>query len=235
MKGVILAAGFGGRLRPLTLSTPKVLLEIGGQSLISYPLQAMRAAGIDDIGVVVGYRADEVSEYVQDLYPGVTIIHNEHYDGGNAISIYAAREFVSDEPFVLCMGDHPICSDFIADKLPGLDGGCTLYVDPMASHPSQVNDGTRVMVSSGGYVVTIGKELDRWNATDTGVFKMDSDLFGEIETLMATKLLDVSLTDVVRNRTSQGNPFFTCDVGGMFWADVDTLEDYLAVNDLLCE
>ena len=103
MKGVILAAGFGGRLRPLTLSTPKVLLEIGGQSLISYPFEAMRAAGIDDIGVVVGYRADEVSEYVQDMYPGVTIIHNEHYDGGNAISIYAAREFVSDEPFVLCM------------------------------------------------------------------------------------------------------------------------------------
>lgn len=59
MRGVILAAGDGGSLRPLTLETPKILLEVARHPLIHYPIAAMHDAGISGIAVVVGYMAEQ--------------------------------------------------------------------------------------------------------------------------------------------------------------------------------
>lgn len=61
-KGVILAAGDGDRLDPLTLIYPKVLLPVKGKALIRYPIEALVAAGVNEIAVVVGYLGDKVIE-----------------------------------------------------------------------------------------------------------------------------------------------------------------------------
>ena len=111
MKGVILAAGDGGRLRPLTENTPKVLLETGGRPMIQYSLDALELAGVSDVAIIVGYQHDKVIEALGPSYPRATFIYNEHFLGGNALSVYAARNFVRNEPFVVCMGDHPISPD----------------------------------------------------------------------------------------------------------------------------
>ncbi len=89
MKGVILAAGDGGRLRSLT-GIPKALLEVGGVSLIEYPLAALAAVGVSDIAVVVGYQADRLCHRLSELHPDLSFVYNEVYDGGNAVSLYAA-------------------------------------------------------------------------------------------------------------------------------------------------
>ena len=68
MKGIIIAAGYGSRLRPLTSTTPKSLVEIGGKSIITYPIDALVTAGISDISIVVGYRADEITEYLSLIH-----------------------------------------------------------------------------------------------------------------------------------------------------------------------
>ena len=235
MKGVILAAGDGGRLRPLTDNTPKVLLELGGRPMIQYPLDALGLAGVSDIAVVVGYQHRKVIEALGPSYPHVTFIYNQHYLGGNALSVYAARYFVKNEPFVVCMGDHPISPDITRHLLSQYREGCVLCVDPEAWHPSQINDGTRVLVAPGGYVVSIGKDLKVWNATDTGVFKMTEEFIWAVERLMKKQGVQVSITDAVRSIENTGRVFSTCDVGGMFWADVDTLEDYQSIDRLLRE
>ena len=69
MKGVILAAGDGGRLRPLTDNMPKVLLELGGRPMIQYPLAALGLAGLSDIAVVVGYQHRKVIAALGPSYP----------------------------------------------------------------------------------------------------------------------------------------------------------------------
>ena len=235
MKAVILAAGDGGRLRPLTLDTPKVVLEIGGRPLISYSLDALAAAGVSEIAVVTGYQAHKVRDALAHTYPNLTFIHNEHHDGGNALSVYAARRFVMNSPFIVCMGDHPISSQFAAEVVSYRQEGPVLCVDLAAWHPSQTSDATRVVVGPNGYVETIGKRLKVWNAIDTGVFQMTWDVFPVIEDLMRTRGLEVTITDVVRSLGAHGRPFATCDVTGMFWADVDTLEDYQGIDILLGE
>jgi 1L-myo-inositol 1-phosphate cytidylyltransferase len=235
MKGVVLAAGDGGRLRPRTQFTSKVLLEVGGQPLIHYPIEALRLAGITDIAVVVGYLGDSVRNALHAVYPRITIIENEQYEEGLALSVLAARSFVMDDPFVLCMGDHPISPDIPRSVLSNGYTECVLCVDWGARLSCQVNDGTRVLVDSNGYISAIGKRLDRWNAMDTGVFRMTTDVFTAIDHLVHRQGASVSVSDVVRYLGLNGQPFATCDVSGTFWGDVDTAEDYHSIDSLLRE
>ena len=235
MKGVIIAAGLGGRLRPVTLDTPKILLEVGGRPLGSYVVDALYSSGVSEVAVVVGYRADAVVDALRERYPDLAFRYNEDYEGGNALSVYAARAFVQDEPFVLCMGDHPIAPEIVGSLLLDEHEGSILCVDTEPSHLSQMSDATKVVVDDDGWVNTIGKHLRVWNAIDTGVFKMTGDVFATMESLMDRLDLQVTITDVVRSMGEGGLPFRACDVSGMLWADVDTPEDYLAVDSLLRE
>ena len=233
MKGIVLAAGDGGRLRTLTFDTPKVLLDLGGHPLIHYPLNALRLAGISEVAVVVGYQAGKIGDALAVRYPEVRLIYNEHYDDGNALSVGVAREFVGDDPFVLCMGDHPISPEIVESLLSHPWDGCILCIDPKAVHPAQLNDATRVLVDQHGLIDRIGKDLKVWSAIDTGVFKMTQEVFSVIDYLVSRQGGDVGISDVVRHMGAAGQPFATCDVTGSFWSDVDTADDYAAVVSLL--
>ena len=236
MKAIILAAGDGGRLRPLTSNLPKVLLDLDERPLIKYPLDALMSAGISEIGIVVGYLNGAVEAALKTSHPSLSYIYNDHYDdGGNAMSIYAARSFIGDDPFVVCMGDHAISPSIISTMLSQNHKGGVLCVDSKASHPSQIDDATKVLIDEGGYIANLGKELTVWDSIDTGVFQMTSDVFSATEALMEDKGVDVSITDMVLFSGSMGKPFATCDVSGSFWADVDTIEDLFSVDRLLKE
>jgi choline kinase len=233
MKGLILAAGDGGRLRPLTLETPKVLLDAGGDPLIHYPIKALKLAAVTEIAVVVGHNAAKIEEAVGNVFPEIKFLYNENFLGGNALSIGVARDFIGEGPFVVCMGDHTISPDIVATLVSHSYDGNVLCVDPEASLPAQLNDATRVLVGKESYIDSIGKDLDTWNAIDTGVFKMTKDVFSVIDLLTYTLGTEVGISDVVRYFGTTGRPFSTCDVGGAFWSDVDTLEDYVAIERIL--
>ena len=229
MKGVILAAGDGGRLHPLTLECPKVLLPIQGRPLISYPLEAMVEAGITDIAVVVGHWADLVTDKVAQMAPAgarLSFILNPEYEGGNAISVRAAGAFVGDDNFVLCMGDHVIERPVVARLLEGDPLAPMLAVDSAPTLKSQVNDATRVATDRQGYIQRIGKELTRWNAVDIGVFLLSGTLFEVVDLLRKDHGSHVEMNQVVQYLADHNPPFTTRDINGLFWTDVDTLEDY---------
>lgn len=236
MKGVILAAGDGGRLLPLTLGTPKVLLEVDGRPLIQYPLDALHAAGIDEVAVVLGYKSDIIIDAFERGYvesPNPTFVINQQYQGENALSLWAVRDFVGDDPFVLSMGDHIIHPGVIS-RLLDLDyDRCVLGVDPAAQYPFQVNDATRVLVGPSGEVVAIGKDLETWNAIDVGVFMLNNQVFSPIDHLQHLYGLDVTLSHVVGFLGQNNKTFGTCDMSGLFWGDVDTKEDYELINRMI--
>ncbi|MDY4251700.1 sugar phosphate nucleotidyltransferase, partial [Clostridium sp.] len=78
MRAIILAAGMGTRLRPLTNDTPKGLVKVKGISMIEREIENLREIGIDEIIVVTGYLKDKFN-YLKDKY-GVKLIHNDKYD-----------------------------------------------------------------------------------------------------------------------------------------------------------
>lgn len=237
MKAVLLAAGDGGRLRPLSLEMPKVLLEVAGRPLICWTLDALVSVGITEVGVVVGYHAEKIINALQDVSPELSLefIENPDWRGENGRSLHAAREYAGDAPFVLCMGDHVASPNVIKSLVAMEDGPSVLCVDSNAELSFQVDDATKVVVGSEGNVVEIGKDLRWWNAVDTGIFRLDPVVFEATDYLIRSEGRGLELSQVVRLFTEENTPFATCDVNGMFWADVDTLEDYRAVERLMLQ
>ena len=233
MRGVILAAGDGGRLRPYTDTTPKTLIMLRGRPLIWYPLSAMAKAGITRIGVVVGHKAKQVMDGVREWVPeGVQLeyIFNPEYDGGNAVSVRAAREYVGSDDFMLSMGDHVIDPAIAARLAASPPHPATLGVDSRASMPGQLSDATRVFVDSFGRLVRIGKRLRHWNAVDIGVFKFQPSVFETFDSLYDEWGEALELTQVMRSLSDSESRVRTCDIQGRFWSDIDTLEDYEATD-----
>ncbi|MEE8443336.1 MAG: sugar phosphate nucleotidyltransferase, partial [Dehalococcoidia bacterium] len=224
-------------LRPLTLDTPKVLLHVGGRPLIHRTLEALYSVGIDEVAVVVGHKAARVVPALMQECWDVHLEYIENHDwrGGNALSLSVARDFVMGGPFIMCMGDHLVSPEMLATVVAAEDQANVLCVDSQAWHPCQLDEPTRVLVGPEGLIAGIGKELAVWNAVDTGVFKLDGDVFEAIDHLKLKQGIDVEMSDVVRLFGHRSRPFGTCDILGSFWADIDTLEDYQSVDRLMGE
>ena len=95
MRAILLAAGMGTRLRPLTLETPKSLIEINGKPLLERQVEFLKEKGINEIIVVTGY-LNEKFEYLKEKY-GVKLVFNDNYDIYNNIySMYLVREYLAD-------------------------------------------------------------------------------------------------------------------------------------------
>ena len=91
---IIMAAGFGTRMRPLSLTTPKPLIEVGGQPMIESVIAALHQNGISEIYIVVGYLKDHY-QYLPGKFPGIHLIDNPYFDRANNISsLYVAREYL---------------------------------------------------------------------------------------------------------------------------------------------
>ena len=107
MKAVVLAAGEGTRMKPLTLRRPKPLVPVAGRPIIEHILGGLAAGGFDRIGLIVGYMASALRERLGDgRRLGATITHIRQQPGkGTGTATLSAREFVGDEPFFLGWGD----------------------------------------------------------------------------------------------------------------------------------
>ena len=233
-KGIILAAGDGDRLGSLTAIRPKVLLPVNGkEQLIRYPIEALAAAGVSNIAIVVGYLGDSVIEALgngDDFGVRLQYVYNSDYLGGNAISVYKAREWVQGEPVVLCMGDHLIDGKIIKRLLDRPAFNETLCIDCTPASHHDLAEATKVTVDSAGRIENIGKDLVYWGALDTGVFLLTENFFQALHELVQYHGTDVEISDVIRFLVGRGHHFDTCDVSGCLWADIDTKEDLARVR-----
>ena len=105
-RAIIMAAGTGTRMRPITETVPKPLIRVNGTRMIDTVIRGLHANGIYEIYVVVGYLKEQFQTLTQE-YPGVVLIENPYYDSCNNISsLYVAREHLSD--VIILDGDQLI-------------------------------------------------------------------------------------------------------------------------------
>ena len=106
MKALILAAGEGTRLRPLTSNIPKPLLLVAGRPFLSHVLDALSSQGIKDVSILVGWKANKIKEHYGDgSSMGLRITYLEQKERMGTAHAIGMAESVMDEPFVCVNGD----------------------------------------------------------------------------------------------------------------------------------
>ncbi|HET6616093.1 MAG TPA: sugar phosphate nucleotidyltransferase [Dehalococcoidia bacterium] len=221
MQAVILAAGDGGRLYPLTSSTPKPLLQLGGRAIIEHVLDALQHAGVDDVVVVLGYRGDQIRRALagrDSCGMHVRFVENDGFLLGNARSIWAARHAV-DGSFVLAMGDHLIEPELASALVEEANGRCRLAVEHTHRADARADEATRACVRD-GRVVDLGKEIADWNALDTGIFWCTPRVFDAM-----TPAMRDGEAGAVFAKLARAGELDAVDVSGSRWMDIDTPED----------
>ncbi|MCI5552787.1 MAG: phosphocholine cytidylyltransferase family protein [Tenericutes bacterium] len=144
MKALILAAGYGKRLKPLTDTIPKSMVEVNGVPLLVNSLNNLLSCGIDEIGIVVGHMADYIKEQIGDNWNGVPITYyeNKRYrETNNIVSLYQALKFCDDDMIMLeC--DIYYHKEMIENLLKG-QGECSILV---SQFNKETMDGTVIEV-----------------------------------------------------------------------------------------
>ena len=105
-RAIIMAAGLGNRMHPVTLTTPKPLVKVNGKRMIDTVIEGLHNNGISEIYIVVGYLKEQFAPLVTE-YPGVRLIENPYFDTCNNIaSLYVARDYI--ENAIILDGDQII-------------------------------------------------------------------------------------------------------------------------------
>lgn len=213
MKAVILAAGLGTRMGKLSKKTPKGLIKVAGREILYRTMKTLEGQGINEFVIITNplYR-ETFEEFLKKNNFRYQLVVNEFPERGNGYSLYLARSHVSGS-FVVVMSDHVYEEAFIRKALKGKG----LVVDREGKF-TNIDEATKVKIEN-GRVVDIGKDLEKYDALDTGFFVLEPDIFEIIEKLVKEKE-ELELAEIVKEA---GLEVF--EVSGLFWMDVDTPED----------
>jgi choline kinase len=230
---VVLAAGNGDRFQNGSRQS-KLLQPVLGQPLILRTLATASEAGISSVEVVVGYQADRVRETIERGAPrGVTInfTYNPEWPLENGVSVLAVRHRFHDRRFALLMGDHLFEAAVLSDllRMPVMADESILAIDARPAPPDVAAEATKVRMT-GDHITAIGKDLETYDALDTGLFVCSPALFGALD--RAREPGDTTLSGGIRVLASRGL-MRGADVGAATWYDIDTVADLATAETLL--
>jgi choline kinase len=171
MRAIIIAAGKGTRLFPLTKNTPKSLIEIGnGITMLESQLHSLKENNIKDVTIIVGYRAEQIEakikKYANDF--NINTVYNPFYDcSNNLISVWMARYFMQED-FITINGDDIFKPSVIADLLKS-ESNITMVADEKKSY----DDDDMKIVHKDGLVLQVSKKIpaDEANGESVGIIK----------------------------------------------------------------
>lgn len=234
MKAILLAAGVGTRISRYINEIPKSTVDLGaGERLIAYTARTLRAKGVDEIAVVVGYRHQLVREALDGH--DVTYFVNPFFKVTNSVaSLWFARELLAGD--VLVMNADTFLEEAIVDMLLAEERSPVMLGD--SSRPYDQMD--YKLGCEGGTICAYGKEL---RPTDTdmeyvGAAKIaarDVERFRErLEAMVDASMNERWWEDVLYEMSSDGLlDVHVRDVAGSFWAEVDYVEDYLRIREFI--
>lgn len=223
MNCVILAAGLGSRMRGVSDSKP--LSPVGGVPLIEHVVRRAAAGGADAFVVATGHEADRVEAFLTGLAErtGLPIDFARVADWTlpNGHSVLAAADRIEGD-YLLLMADHlfdpAIVRGLLEDERDG--AALVLAVDRNIAGPLiDIEDATKVALAADGGIAGIGKQLERYDAIDTGVFRATPALADAIRQAVAAGGAG-SLSEGVQRLAAAGQAL-TMDVGAARWIDVD--------------
>ena len=179
MKAMILAAGLGNRMRPLTLHTPKPLLEVGGKPLIVWHIEKLAAIGVNEIVINTAWLGEKLAQALGDGSQfGVKILWSHEGEGlETAGGIINALPLLGDEPFILVNGDVWTTMDFA--PLLNVELGENLAHLVLVQNPEQHPNGDFTLADGKAY--TFDQQISGENLTFSGVSVIHPKMFAGLE------------------------------------------------------
>ncbi len=223
MDALIIAAGFGSRIRDLSPSKPLTL--VAGKPLIELGIRQAKAAGAARVVVVTGHEAERLEAGLAmmagEVGVSVETVRIDDWSTPNGYSVMAGAAAISGD-FLLLMADHIFSATILSGlaKQGTANRGVTLAIDRRISSPLiDPDDATWVETGQDGMIRAIGKAIATFNAVDCGAFLATQELPRAIAAAIASGKSG-SLSDGMQLLADQGRAA-TMDVGEAWWLDVD--------------
>lgn len=236
MKGLILAGGFGTRLRPLTYTGAKQLIPVANKPIIYYGIEALAKIGVSEIGIIVGDTKEEVMATVGmgDKW-GIKIQYiNQESPLGLAHAIKISRNFLNDAPFMMYLGDN-ILKDNLSQLVDQFQKNRpnALILLTEVSNPEAF--GVAIIDEKGRVKKLIEKpKQPPSNLALVGIYLFDKEIFRAIENIKPSWRNELEITDAIQWLLDNNYQVESQTVKG-WWKDTGKPEDIIDANLLILE
>jgi glucose-1-phosphate thymidylyltransferase len=235
MKGLILSGGKGTRLRPLTYTQAKQLVPVANKPVLFYGIEALKEAGITEIGIIVGDTKDEIKQAAGDGSRwGARVTYIEQAEPlGLAHAVKISEDFLRGEPFVMYLGDNILKSgitSLVKEFLQNKPNSLILLTEVPNPHMFGVAE-----LEDGRVVRLVEKpKKPASNLALVGVYMFDTHIFEAVKAIKPSWRNELEITDAIQYLVEHGYEVQPHLVSG-WWKDTGKLEDILEANRLILE
>ena len=233
MKALILSGGKGTRLRPITHTGAKQLVPVANKPILFYGVEAIRDAGITDVGIVVGDTEPEIRAALGDgsAFGIKTTYLRQQAPLGLAHAVKIAQDFMGKDSFVMYLGDNlildgitPLVREFERDR-PNSQILLAHVPNPREFGVAEL-DGTRVKR------LTEKPKEPQSDLALVGVYMFDSSIFDSVNAIKPSARGELEITDAIQHLIDHGKKV-NCHIITGWWKDTGKLEDMLEANRMV--
>jgi len=236
MKALVLSGGAGTRLRPITHTSAKQLLPVANKPVLFYGLEAIRDAGITDVGLVVGDTAEAIKEAVGDGSAfGLSATYiRQTAPLGLAHAVLVARDYLGDDDFVMYLGDNfivggitPLVEEFRSER-PDAQIMLTPVPDPREFGVAELDDT--------GQVIGLEEkpQQPKSNLALVGVYIFSPSVHEAVRDLKPSWRGELEITEAIQWLIDHGKAVRSSVISG-YWKDTGNVTDMLEVNRMVLE
>ena len=243
LNAIILAAGKGERLRPLTDDKPKCMVELFGKSILEWQIEKFQKFGINDITIITGYKSESIN------HPKFNLLKNPKFDSTNMVeTLFCAREKLLDSTIV-SYGDI-LFEDNVLKKIIDSDDDFSIIVDKnwleywKIRNENPLNDAESLKINSKGYLTSIGQKTESIKEIEgqyIGLMKFQNNGIVQLKSFYdKSKKLSLSGINPLNKKLKFQNSFMTDLLHSMIlegfnlksvniqngWLEIDTITDF---------
>lgn len=238
IKAVILAAGVGSRIRPLTDNCPKTLLKVRENTILEMMISHIQNYGINEVVFVLGYLQEQVKNYVKTRFPDLKarfVINDKYNKTNTGFSLMLAMDLIKGSTFIKFDADIVFDKE-ILKKLMECEYANCLCIDKSIDLDTEE---IKVTIDDQNKVLKANKTVDPKAAIgeSIGIEKIDAEaaaiLLSELKIMMNDERNHQEYYEVAYEKLIKKNvPFYALDISGSKWTEIDTKEDFIKAEKI---